>query len=49
MHDRGRKVRKCRADNGCYSDTDFLSNIKEEQQTIEFCGVEAHHQNGIAE
>jgi len=49
VHDRGRKVLRYRAHNRRYSDADFMKSIKDENQTIEFCGVGAHHQNGIAE
>jgi hypothetical protein len=34
-----------RADNGQFSDNEFLAACKNPNQTIEFCGVGAHHQN----
>ena len=42
-------VRTYQADNGRFSDPLFQDNCKENRQTITFCGVDAHHQNGIAE
>ena len=43
------RIRRYRADNGRYSDPSFLQDIKDNGQIITFCGVGAHHQNGIAE
>ena len=43
------RIRCYRADNGRYSDPSFLQDIKDNGQIITFCGVGAHHQNGIAE
>jgi hypothetical protein len=37
------------ADNGCFADNAFMQSIAEYGQTISFCGVNAHFQNGIAE
>jgi hypothetical protein len=34
------------ADNGQYSDKEFFATCNNLIQTIEFCGVGAHHQNG---
>ncbi len=34
------------ADNGCFSDNEFLAAWDNLNQTMEFCGVGAHHQNG---
>jgi hypothetical protein len=36
------------ADNGQFSDKEFLAACNNLNQTIEFWGVGAHHQNGIA-
>jgi hypothetical protein len=36
-------------DNGRFKDKLFSKSIEEKGQTISFCGVGAHHQNGIAE
>ena len=37
------------ADNGRFADTMFLRDIEEKNQTIIYCGVNAHFQNGILE
>ena len=37
------------ADNGRFADNLFLESVKEGRQTISFCAVNAHHQNGRAE
>jgi hypothetical protein len=42
-------VKHYHADNGRFSDTVFLAACNKLNQTIEFCGVGAHHQNGIVE
>ncbi len=44
-----RSVKHYHADNGRFSDTAFLAACNNLNQTIEFCGVRAHHQNGIVE
>ena len=38
-----------RSDNSGLSDPDFIRNLHENRQEIEFCGVRAHYQNGINE
>ena len=43
------RIQRYRPDNGRYSDPMFLQDIKDNAQQITFCGVGAHHQNGIAE
>ena len=45
----GRKVKQYRGDNGIYRSKEFLDELSIRDQTIEFCGVGAHHQNGVAE
>ncbi len=40
-------VKHYQADNGQFSDNEFLAACKNLNQTIDFCGVGAHHQNGI--
>jgi hypothetical protein len=35
--------------NGRFADNHFMSAIKKQQQTISFCGVNAHFKNGLAE
>ena len=37
------------ADNGVFADNKFRNAVKEKQQTLSFCGVNAHFQNGKAE
>ncbi len=37
------------ADNGQFPDKGFWDNCTLSNQTITFCGVQSHHQNGIAE
>ena len=37
------------ADNGRYADKEFVDNCRSQCQSITFCGIEGHHQNGIAE
>ena len=45
----GVAVRHYHADNGRFADNMFLEDIKEKRQSITYCGVNAHFQNGIAE
>lgn len=45
----GVKVLHYHADNGRFADKEFLASIVRERQTISFCGVNAHFQNGRAE
>ena len=45
----GVHIKHYHADNGRFKDTLFTRDIEEEGQTISYCGVGAHHQNGIAE
>jgi hypothetical protein len=42
-------VKHYQANNGWFSDNEFLAACNNLNQTIEFCGVSAHHQNGIVE
>ena len=42
-------IRHYHADNGRFADNLFIQNIESNGQTISFCGVGAHHQNGRAE
>ncbi len=37
------------ADNGRFADQGFRDDCMQNNQIITFCGVESHHQNGIAE
>jgi len=45
----GHTVKAYRADNGRFADKGFHDACTERDQTIDFCGVGAHHQNGIVE
>jgi hypothetical protein len=45
----GRTVKHYQADNGRFADKAFLDDCNSKNQTITFCGVGAHHQNGIVE
>jgi hypothetical protein len=45
----GVTIQHYHADNGQFADNLFLKSIKDKGQTISFCGVNAHFQNGIAE
>jgi len=45
----GVHIKHYHADNGRFKDNLFTKSIKNKGQTISFCGVGAHHQNGIAE
>jgi Reverse transcriptase (RNA-dependent DNA polymerase) len=45
----GIRIQHYHADNGRFADNLFLQSIKDCNQTISFCGVNAHFQNGIAE
>jgi hypothetical protein len=42
-------IKHYHADNGRFKDNLFTKSIEDKGQTISFCGVGAHHQNGIAE
>ena len=45
----GVSVRGYRADNGRFADKEWRQDCDEQRQSLTFCGVGAHHQNGIAE
>ena len=45
----GVKIKSFRADNGVFKSAEFRLELKDNGQNITFCGVGAHHQNGIAE
>eukprot|EP00957_Ditylum_brightwellii_P083449 6343413-Ditylum_brightwellii.AAC.1 len=42
-------IKQIRADNGTFCSKDLRDHIQPLEQDIAFCGVSAHHQNGIAE
>ncbi|KAL7528961.1 hypothetical protein ACHAXR_004541, partial [Thalassiosira sp. AJA248-18] len=44
-----RTVKHWHADNGAFAHNSFLNSVNAKDQTITFCGVGAHHQNGIIE
>ena len=43
------RIRHYHYDNGRFADRAFMDDICKAGQTISFCGVGAHHQNGVAE
>ncbi len=45
----GVSITSYRADNGRFADAGFQKAIKDANQSITFCAVGAHHQNGINE
>jgi hypothetical protein len=45
----GVNIKHYHAHNGRFKDNLFMKSIEEKGQTITFCGVGAHHQNGKAE
>ena len=47
--DRGVSVEHYHCDNGVFASRGFREEIQRCGQTISFCGVGAHHQNGVAE
>ena len=44
-----RKVLKYHSDNGIFKSKEFQADLQLHQQLIDFSGVGAHHQNGVAE
>ncbi len=48
-HSAGVKIKKYHADNGIFNSHDFVAHINAMEQEIDFSGVGAHHQNGVAE
>jgi hypothetical protein len=45
----GAIVKHYHADNGFFAKAEFVRSVEKAQQTISFCGVNAHHMNGHAE
>ena len=43
------RIRHYHCDNGCFADHAFMDDVRKAGQTITFCGIGAHHQNGVAE
>ncbi len=44
-----RSIKCYHTDNGIFTSKDFRSSCTQQKQHIKFCGVNAHHQNGITE
>ena len=42
-------IRSYHADNGIFAEKAFTDQVRNDNQTITYCGVGAHHQNGIVE
>ncbi|KAL7504927.1 hypothetical protein ACHAXN_005718, partial [Cyclotella atomus] len=49
LHQAGHTASHYHADNGRFADVDFIKHCKVRNQSLSFCGVGAHHQNGIVE
>ena len=45
----GVSVKHYHADNGIFASAKFVEAVHRDHQTISFCAVNAHHQNGVAE
>ena len=45
----GVQVQHYHADNGIFASKQFVNEVQRKGQTISFCAVNAHHQNGVAE
>ena len=45
----GKEVRHYHADNGTYAVAQYKAEIEDKKQSLTFCGVGSHHQNGRAE
>ena len=48
-NDGGVAIKAYRADNGRFADKGFNDAVQDSNQTIKFCAVGGHHQNGIVE
>ena len=48
-NDGGVSIESYRADNGRFADAGFQKAVKDANQSIPFCAVGAHHQNGLVE
>ena len=47
--DHGVGVDQYKADNGVFKAWQFVAHVRERNQRVSYCGVNAHHQNAIAE
>jgi len=45
----GVSIHGYQADNGRFADKEWRQDCEEQHQSLAFCGVGPHHQNGIAE
>ena len=45
----GKEVRHYHADHGTYTVAKYKEEIEDKKQSLIFCGVDSHHQNGQAE
>ncbi len=45
----GMKVLQYHADNGRFADNAFLTNVRQQNQLVTYCGLNTHFQNGVAE
>ena len=48
-NDGGVAIKAYRADNGRFAENEFHDAVQDSNQTIKFCAVGGHHQNGIVE
>jgi hypothetical protein len=48
-HQNNRDIKCYHTDNGIFASKEFRSSCLQQKQQTKFCGVNAHHQNGIAE
>ena len=46
---KGVRIQRYHADNGHFADKGFVNHSQDENQTLTYCGVNAHFQNGVAE
>ena len=49
FYQHGHSIQSWHADNGRYAEADFKEAVASANQSITYCGVGAHHRNGIAE
>ena len=47
-HHRGVTMQHCHTDNGRFTDRQFMYTTASKDQTVSFCGVNTHFQNGRA-
>ena len=45
----GVTIKHYHCDNGRFADNDFVAACNQQRQAVTYCGVNGHHQNGIAE